>query len=101
MSKVHDENKDLRSLSKVAKINMVTKTITIQDKSRIGIKRWGMIDYLTKYKGYVCAYEHNGYFCNYGENILIAPNNTDDENKQSKRSIKKALKAPKLKDKRR
>ena len=93
MSKVHDENKDLRSLSKVAKINMVTKTITIQDKSRIGIKRWGMIDYLTKYKGFSCIYYRS---------VIIAPNNnTDEENKQSKRSIKKALKAPKLKDKRR
>lgn len=92
MSKVHDENKDLRSLSKVAKINMVTKTITIQDRSRIGIKRWGMIDYLTKYKGFSCVYD---------KSIIISPNNTDEENKQSKRSIKKAIKSPKLKDKRR
>lgn len=92
MSKVHDENKDLRSLSKVAKVNVATLTITIQDKSRIGIKRWGMIDYLTKYKGFSCIYDRS---------VIIAPNNTDEENKQSKRSIKKALKAPKLKDKRR
>lgn len=92
MSKVHDENKDLRSLSKVAKINMVTKTITVQDKSRIGIKRWGMIDYLTKYRGFSCIYD---------KSVIISPNNSDDENKQSKRSIKKALKTPKLKDKRR
>lgn len=92
MSKVHDENKDLRSLSKVAKINMATLTITVQDKSRIGIKRWGMIDYLTKYRGFSCIYD---------KSVIISPNNSDDENKQSKRSIKKALKTPKLKDKRR
>lgn len=92
MSKVHDENKDLRSLSKVAKIDMVTKTITIQDTFRIGIKRWGMIDYLTKYRGFSCIYDRS---------VIINLNNTNEENKQSKRSIKKALKAPKLKDKRR
>lgn len=92
MSKVHDENKDLRSLSKVAKVNVATLTITVQDKSRIGIKRWGMIDYLTKYRGFSCVYD---------KSVIISPNNTDDENKQSKRSIKKALKTPKLKDKRR
>lgn len=92
MSKVHDENKDLHSLSKVAKINMATLTITVQDKSRIGIKRWGMIDYLTKYRGFSCIYD---------KSVIISPNNSDDENKQSKRSIKKALKTPKLKDKRR
>lgn len=92
MSKVHDENKDLRSLSKVAKVNVATLTITVQDKSRIGIKRWGMIDYLTKYRGFSCVYD---------KSVIISPNNTDEENKQSKRSIKKALKSPKLKDKRR
>lgn len=92
MSKVHDENKDLRSLSKVAKVNVATLTITVQDKSRIGIKRWGMIDYLTKYRGFSCVYD---------KSVIISPNNSDGENKQSKRSIKKALKTPKLKDKRR
>ena len=45
----HDESRDLRSLSKIARtINTIDKTIVIEGMSKIGIRRWGMIDYLNK-----------------------------------------------------
>lgn len=48
----HDEAKDVRLLSRVAKINQSTKTINIPNNIPIGNKRWGRIDFLTHYCGY-------------------------------------------------
>lgn len=48
----HDEAKDVRLLSKVAKINPSNKTITIPTNVNIGNKRWGRLDYLCHYCGY-------------------------------------------------
>lgn len=56
MAKKHDERKDLRSVSRVARIN--GNHIIIGDKSAVGIHTWGKIDFLTKYCGYVATYEH-------------------------------------------
>lgn len=52
MSKKHDESKDLRSVSRVAKINISDKTIKCSKSAVIGIHMWGKIDYLTKYCGW-------------------------------------------------
>jgi len=49
---VHDENNDVRLLSRIAKINPATKTISIPMHQQIGNKRWGRIDFLTRYRGY-------------------------------------------------
>ena len=47
--KHHDESRDLRSLKKIAKtFSPITKTIVIEGMSNVGIRRWGMIDYLNK-----------------------------------------------------
>ena len=49
---IHDENKDVRLLSKIAKINQGTKSIIVQRDQIIGNKRWGRIDFLCNYCGY-------------------------------------------------
>lgn len=48
----HDEAKDVRLLSKVAKINPIYKTISIPANVPIGNKRWGRLDFLCHYCGY-------------------------------------------------
>ena len=53
MSKKHDENKDLRLISRIAKIDYAYKTIQAPKTSTIGIRSWGRIDFLTNYCGYI------------------------------------------------
>ena len=52
MSKNHDENKDLRLVSRIAKIDYSNKTIQAPKSAIIGIKTLGRIDYLTHYCGW-------------------------------------------------
>lgn len=60
MSKNHDENKDVKLLSKIAKIDTVRKTIQIAKNQIIGNKRWGRLDYLTHYCDYVIIWSTTG-----------------------------------------
>lgn len=55
MSKKHDERKDLKSVSRIARIN--GNEIVIGDKDVIGIHTWGKLDFLTKYCGYKLFYQ--------------------------------------------
>lgn len=55
----HDESKDLKSLSKIARIDIPNKHINIPTGTHVGIKRLGMIDYLTHYCGWI-AMKTNG-----------------------------------------
>ena len=87
--KKHDENKDLRSLAKVCKIESVNKVIRCNDKSVIGIKRWGMIDFLTKYRGWYFVYDKSA-----------KPAKTESTTEKTAREVKRERKAPKLSDKR-
>ena len=50
MAKKHDERKDLRSVSRIARIdgNHIIPTNTV-----IGIHMWGRIDFLVHYCGYI------------------------------------------------
>ena len=48
----HDENKDLRSVSKIGKVNYADNSITLNRNSIIGIKMWGKLDFLRNYRGY-------------------------------------------------
>lgn len=48
----HDENKDLKSISKVARIDYSNKTINYNRSTIIGIRRWGKIDFLVNYCGW-------------------------------------------------
>lgn len=52
MAKMHDENKDLRSVSKIAKIDRGAKLIRCSKNATIGIRMWGKIDYLVHYLGW-------------------------------------------------
>ena len=49
---MHDENKDLRSVSKIAKIDRGAKLIRCSKNATIGIRMWGKIDYLVHYLGW-------------------------------------------------
>ena len=90
MSKKHDENRDLRSVSKIAKITPAQKTIECSKSATIGIHMWGRIDYLTKYCGWVFIW-NNSAGTSYGQ--------FDNADKSTARAKKKAQKEPKLTDK--
>ena len=51
MAKKHDERKDLKCVSKVAKIN--DNRIIVLIDAVIGIHTWGRIDFLIHYCGYI------------------------------------------------
>lgn len=86
----HDENKDLKSISNIAKVNFADKTIRCSKNAKIGIRRWGKIDYLTKYCGWHLIWDGSAGVG--GFNIAIDSND-------SIRAQKKAKKEPKLTDK--
>lgn len=88
--KKHDENRDLRSISKIAKINPAQKSIECSKSATIGIHMWGRIDYLTKYCGWVFIWNNNA-GTSYGQ--------FGDFDKSTARAKKKAQKEPKLTDK--
>lgn len=90
MAKRHDENKDLRLVSRIAKINIVDKTIRCSKAQTIGIHMWGKIDYLTHYCGW--------HFC-WDNSAGIGISSTSDTNKVSSRDMKKAKKEHQLTDK--
>lgn len=48
----HDENKDLRSIARVCRVDYSDKSITYNPNTLIGIKRWGKIDFLVNYCGW-------------------------------------------------
>lgn len=92
MSKKHDENKDLRLISRIAKIDYAYKSIQAPKTSTIGIRSWGRIDFLTNY----C-----GYFFLWNNSIKIATKlATNDDVIKHKRDAKKAAKENTLTDKR-
>lgn len=57
--KKHDENKDLKSFSRIGKIDIVNKTLKASKDKLIGIGMWGKIDYLTKYCGWTFIYDNS------------------------------------------
>lgn len=59
MSKKHDENKDLRLVSRVARIDYAYKTIEASKSTTIGIKTLGRIDYLVNYCGWTFVYNND------------------------------------------
>ena len=48
----HDENKDLKSFSRIGKVSPGDKTIRASKSATIGIHMWGKIDFLTRYCGW-------------------------------------------------
>lgn len=51
MAKKHDERKDLKCVSRIAKID--GNHIIIPTNAVIGIRTWGRIDFLVHYCGYI------------------------------------------------
>ena len=89
MAKKHDESKDLIRVSRVCSIDYSDKLIRVRDKSRIGIKTWGRIDFLVHYCGWHCIYDRTS-------SII----DSSDESSKSYREIKKENKQHKLSNKR-
>lgn len=88
MAKKHDESKDLTRISRVCSIDWNDKLIKVRDKSNVGIKTWGRIDFLVHYCGWHCIYDKSAVI-----------NTIADDNK-SYREIKRENKQRKLTDKR-
>lgn len=87
MSKNHDENKDLRLVSRIAKIDYFNKTIQAPKSAIIGIKTWGRIDFLTHYRNWTFVWNND---------VRIVNNNNmysdDDRKNNHKREAKKLAK---------
>lgn len=88
MSKKHDERKDLKCVSRIAKID--GNRIIIPINAGIGIRTWGRIDFLAHYCGYVINLSIN----------TIKPSNLNFEDATvSAREAKKIKKEHKLTNK--
>lgn len=86
----HDENKDLRSFSRIGKVDYSDKTLQASKSSTIGIHMWGKIDFLTKYCGWHFVWNNSA---------GVGLTKSNDDNANSTRASKKAKKEPKLTDK--
>lgn len=86
MSKNHDENKDLRLVSRIARIDYSNKTIQAPKSAIIGNKTLGRIDFLTHYCGWTFIYNND---------VKVARSfstEDGDSTKLRKRDAKKAAK---------
>ena len=92
MSKKHDESKDLRLVSRIAKIDYSNKTIQAPKSATIGIKTWGRIDFLTHYCGWFFIWNNEVHVS--GKN-----NVTNDNTKSNTREAKKLAKEASLSNK--
>lgn len=93
MAKKHDENKDVRLISKITSVNHINKTIQAPKSANIGIRSWGRIDYLVNYCGYSFVWNNN---------VRVNTKLADTENiLKRKRDAKKASKENTLTNKKR
>ena len=90
MAKKHDERKDLKCVSRIAKID--GNHITIPINAIIGIRTWGRIDFLVNYCGYVLSR---------GSNTIKPSNLNFEDTAISAREAKKIKKEHKLANKKR
>lgn len=90
----HDENKDLRSVAQVCRVNYSDKSISYDPNTLIGIRRWGKIDYLVHYCGWR-LYRIKGA----GVGGYAGKANTTTSNKTYARDSKRQAKEHKLTDK--
>lgn len=82
--KRHDENKDLRSFSRIGKVNYGDKTLQASRSATIGIHMWGKIDYLTHYCGWHFMYNNS---IGVGT-VNVNPDNSTENTKSTKKSAK-------------
>jgi hypothetical protein len=74
----HDENKDLRSFSRIGKVSLGDKTLRASKTVTIGIHMWGRIDYLTKYCGWHFVWDGSaGYTENLTDNQFVRAQKKD------------------------
>lgn len=92
MNKNHDENKDLRLVSRIAKIDYSNKTIQAPKSTIIGNRTWGRIDFLTHYCGW-------HFMWNNEVRVSARTNTTSDNTKNNKREAKKLAKEASLSNK--
>ena len=81
----HEENVDLKRLSKVAKIDSRMKVSQLNKSANIGIKTWGRIDYLCNIRGYRIV----------KSGVTVGDTFDNVEVKQHNREVKKQLKEAK------
>ncbi len=81
----HEENVDVRRVSRIAKIDTHNKLIQLNKSTIIGIKTWGRIDYLCNILGYRLI----------KSGIVVSDAFSDGEVKTHNREIKKQVKADK------
>lgn len=77
---VHDEAKDLQLLSKIAKIDRGGKIITISVNQPIGNRRWGRLDFLTRYRGWHLVRSGN---------LIAQPGTSERTSKREEKEMKK------------
>ena len=76
-----DENRDIRSVSRIAKVNSADRSIQAPKTAIIGIHMCGKIDYLTHYCGY-----------HFYWNNSASPTNISNKTSTSARAEKKKAK---------
>lgn len=81
----HEENVDVRRVSRIAKIDTHNKLIQLNKSDQIGIKTWGRIDYLCNILGYRLI----------KSGVIVSDVFNDDEVKVHNREIKKQINADK------
>lgn len=81
----HEENVDVKRVSKIAKIDTHNKLIQLNKSDNIGIKIWGRIDYLCNILGYRLI----------KSGIVISNKFNDGDVKQHNREVKKQVKEAK------
>lgn len=84
----HDENKDLKSFSRIGKVSLGDKTLRASKNATIGIRMLGKIDFLTHYCGWHLIWDNSA-----GVGIK------SDDNTNSERINKRAKKEHQLTDK--
>lgn len=88
MGKKHDENRDVKLLSRIVRVDSHTKRISCPKGTQIGIHAWGKIDYLTHYCGYVFIYNN--------DIVIRSVSDTDSSDKRKKKKeVKQETKSKK------
>ena len=83
MAKKHEENKDLKSFSRIGRIDYSDHTLRASKSAIIGIRMRGKIDFLTHYCGWHFLWD----------NTASVKTNYEDESKPEK--VKKIIKSRK------
>ncbi len=81
----HEENVDVKRVSKIAKIDTHNKLIQLNKSDKIGRKTWGRIDYLCNILGYRLI----------KSGIVLSDKFADGDVKKHNREVKKQAKADK------